>query len=143
MKANEREKPALWRQTGGVAGRQCTDRSHRSGTQISRASAITENGCLRILSRPGYPYPGLTVARVRDIMNELRRAEGHRFWQDSVSLLDASQVELADVVAKNLTDLYLLRLAATRGGRLITFDRTVRWEWVTGCGPADLEVLTF
>jgi hypothetical protein len=59
-----------------------------------------------------------------------------------VSLLDASQVEPADVVAKNLTDLYLLRLAATRGGRLITFDRTVRWEWVTGCGPADLEVLT-
>jgi hypothetical protein len=26
-------------------------------------------------------------------------------------------------------------------GRLITFDRTIRWQWVIGSGPDDLEVL--
>lgn len=35
-----------------------------------------------------------------------------------------------------------LRLAAALHGRLITFDRTIRWRAVTGCGPGDLEVLT-
>jgi uncharacterized protein len=103
---------------------------------------ITENGCLRILSKPGYPFPGLTVARVRDILAELAGAEGHRFWPDSVSLLEANQFELAGALPKNITDLYLLRLAAAFDGRLITFDRTIQWQWVTGCGPGDLEVLT-
>src|SRR5580704_3327795 len=102
---------------------------------------ITENGCLRILSKPGYPFPGLTPARVRDILAELAAAEGHRFWPDSVSILEANRFDLAGVGPKTLTDLYLLRLAAASEGRLITFDRTIRWEWVIGCGPGDLEVL--
>lgn len=102
---------------------------------------ITENGCLRILSKPGYPFPGLTVARVRDILAELADAEGHRFWPDSVSILEANRFDLAGAGPKILTDLYLLRLAAASEGRLITFDRTIRWQWVTGCGPDDLEIL--
>jgi toxin-antitoxin system PIN domain toxin len=102
---------------------------------------ITENGCVRILSKPGYPFPGLTVARVRDMLAEFAAAEGHRFWPDSVSILEANRFHLAGAGPKNLTDLYLLRLAASFKGRLITFDRTIRWQWVTGCGPDDLEVL--
>lgn len=103
---------------------------------------ITENGCLRILSKPGYPFPGLTVANVRDILAELAAAEGHLFWPCSVSLLETNRFDLAAALPKNLTDLYLLRLAAAFHGRLITFDRTIRWQWVTGCVPGDLEVLT-
>src|ERR1039458_7211898 len=66
---------------------------------------ITENGCLRILSKPGYPIPGLTVARVRDILARLAGAEGHRFWPDSVSVLEANQFDLAGTGPKNITDL--------------------------------------
>ena len=102
---------------------------------------ITENGCLRILSKPGYPFPGLTIVRVRDIMAELIRVEGHQFWPDSVSLLDANRVELSGASPRNLTDLYLLRLAIENKGRLVTFDRTIRWQWVRGCSQGDLEVL--
>jgi toxin-antitoxin system PIN domain toxin len=102
---------------------------------------ITENGCLRILSKPGYPFPGLTVARVRDILAELAGAEGHRFWPDSVTILEAKRFDLAEAGPKILTDLYLLRLAAASDGRLVTFDRTIRWQWVNGCEPDDLEVL--
>jgi toxin-antitoxin system PIN domain toxin len=102
---------------------------------------LTENGCLRILSKPGYPFPGLTVARVRDIMTELVAAEGHRFWPDSVSILEAKRFDLSAAVPKNLTDLYLLRLAIASRGRLITFDRTIPWQLVTGCKSADLQVL--
>jgi hypothetical protein len=56
---------------------------------------ITENGCLRILSKPGYPFPGLTVARVQGILAELAGAEGHRFWPDSVSILEADRFDFA------------------------------------------------
>ncbi|HEY3825359.1 MAG TPA: TA system VapC family ribonuclease toxin [Bryobacteraceae bacterium] len=102
---------------------------------------ITENGCLRILSKPGYPFPGLTVSRVRDILAQLIEAEGHRFWSDSVSVLEANRFEFAGAGPKNVTDLYLLRLAKAFGGRLITFDRTIRWQWVIGCKQDDLEVI--
>jgi uncharacterized protein len=102
---------------------------------------ITENGCLRILSQPGYPFPGLTVPVVQDILAQLAASEGHRFWPDSVSILEANWVELAGIGPKNVTDLYLLRLATSFKGRLITFDRTIRWQRVTGCGPDDVEVL--
>ena len=67
--------------------------------------------------------------------------ESHQFWPDSVSLLDARQFELSGATSKNLTDQYLLRPAVEFGGRFVTFDRTIRWQWVTGCGHADLEVL--
>ena len=102
---------------------------------------ITENGCLRILSKPGYPFPGLTVARVRDILARLIRVEGYRFWPDSISILETNRFDFAEAGAANLMDLYLLRLAVASKGRLITFDHTIRWQQVTGCGPDDVEVL--
>jgi toxin-antitoxin system PIN domain toxin len=102
---------------------------------------ITENGCLRIMGKPGYPFPGLTVNRVRRILAELVQVEGHRFWPDSFSMLEANRVNLAEAGSRQLTDLYLVGLATAFGGRLVTFDRTIRWRAVIGCGPDDLEIL--
>jgi hypothetical protein len=81
------------------------------------------------------------VERVRNILTRLVAVEGHRFWPDSVSLLDGGQFNLSGASAKNLTDLYLLRLALAFHGRLVTFDRTIRWQRIAGCEAADLEVL--
>jgi toxin-antitoxin system PIN domain toxin len=102
---------------------------------------ITENGCLRIMSRPGYPTVGLSVERLRAILAEMVSAQGHLFWPDSISLLDPGRFGLAGVGPKHLTDLYLLGLAVKFSGRLVTFDRAIRWQLVTGCGPENLEVL--
>jgi uncharacterized protein len=103
---------------------------------------ITENGCLRIMSKPGYPFPGLTVKQVRKILAELVKVEGHRFWPDSYSMLEASRFDLKEAGPKHLTDLYLLGLAVSFGGRLVTFDQTIRWQAVTGCQPEDLRALS-
>jgi toxin-antitoxin system PIN domain toxin len=103
---------------------------------------ITENGCLRIMSNPGYPFPGLTVERVRGILTELVRIEGHRFWPDSLSFLQPKRFDLTQIGPKHLTDVYLLSLAASNGGRLITFDRTIPGQAITGFQPDDVEVLT-
>ena len=78
---------------------------------------------------------------VRDILARLAESEGHRFWPDAVSILEPNRFELGGAGPKNVTDLYLLRLAASFDGRLISFDRTIRREWVVGSGPDDLEVL--
>jgi uncharacterized protein len=93
------------------------------------------------MGKPGYPFPGLTVNRVRGILAELVQVEGHRFWPDSFSMLEANRVNLAEAGSRQLTDLYLVGLATAFGGRLVTFDRTVRWRIVTGCRPDNLEVL--
>lgn len=103
--------------------------------------AITQNGCMRVMSSPGYPFPGLTPARVRDILSELTRLNGHTYWAASTSMLDASRFDLAGVAGKHLTDLYLLGVAAEFGGRLVTFDRAVSWQRVIGCGPDSVAVL--
>jgi len=119
-----------------------TRRSHGWAT-----CPITENGCLRIMSNPGYPFPGLTVERVRGILSELVRVEGHRFWPDSLSFLEgprlkAKRFDLTQIGTKQLTDLYLLSLAIANGGRLITFDRGVPGQAIAGFQPEDMEVLT-
>lgn len=102
---------------------------------------ITENGCIRIMSKPGYPFPGLTVQRVREILSELVHLEGHRFWPDSLSMLEPNRFALAHAGPKNLTDLYLIGLAMSFSGRLITFNRNIPWQAVAGCGPDNLEIL--
>ena len=102
---------------------------------------ITENGCLRIMSHPGYPFPGLTVERVRGILTELVRVGDHRFWPDSLSFLDPERVDLTQTGPKHLTDLYLVGLAVLKGGRLITFDRTIPCHAIIGFRPHHLEVL--
>src|SRR5512135_2751624 len=53
--------------------------------------AITENGFLRVLTNPAY---GATVGRVSDLaerFSRFRATEGHVFWEDSLSLLDAGR----------------------------------------------------
>ena len=83
---------------------------------------ITQNGCVRIMSHPGYP----NAHTVHEIVQRLRAATAdrtHTFWPDSVSLLDARLIDATRVHGpRQLTDVYLLALAVHNGGRLVTFD---------------------
>jgi toxin-antitoxin system PIN domain toxin len=110
--------------------------SHRWAT-----CPITQNGCVRIMSSPGYPFPGLTPGRVQEILAEFVQLPEHLFWPDSLSLLERGRFFLGETSARRLTDLYLLGLASSNGGRLITFDRNVGYAQVAGCGPDSIEVI--
>lgn len=103
----------------------------------------TESGFLRVLSNPGY---GGTITRAVELADRLRRfcsSDGHVFWPDEVSLLDASLFDLSRAGGQHqLTDIYLLGLAHTKGGRLVTFDRTIPLKAVKGATSASLEVIT-
>jgi len=102
---------------------------------------LTENACLRILGNPAYPFIGVTVNTIRDILAELVLLEGHRFWPDSISILDVSRFDLTLASPKHVTDIYLLSLARSFSGRLVTFDHAIRWQAASGCSPSDLEIL--
>jgi hypothetical protein len=86
---------------------------------------ITQNGCVRIMSSPGYPNP-LPARVVVERLAEACRQSIHEFWPDEVSLLDSDIVDSARIHgARQLTDIYLLALAVQRGGRLVTFDASI------------------
>ncbi len=49
---------------------------------------ITQNGCVRIMSHPGYPN-ALPVRAIMERLAEATATAHHQFWADDVSLLDA------------------------------------------------------
>jgi len=86
---------------------------------------ITQNGCVRIMSHPGYPNAPAVV----EIVQRLRAATAHathEFWPDDQSILDERVIDASRVHGpRQLTDVYLLALAVRHGGRLVTFDASV------------------
>jgi uncharacterized protein len=105
--------------------------------------AITENGFVRIMSQPTYS------ARVRFSPTELierlatfAQQTSHVFWADSISLRD-TQCFARDRIhsSRQITDIYLLALAASRGGRLATFDEGVPVSAVLGARTANLAIV--
>jgi uncharacterized protein len=83
---------------------------------------ITQNGCIRIMSHPGYPNP-LPVQAVIERLAEACHQDIHEFWPDAVSLLDSDVVDSTRIHGpRQLTDIYLLALAVQHEGRLVTFD---------------------
>lgn len=83
---------------------------------------ITQNGCIRILSHPGYPN-SRTVSEVVERLRAATADPAHEFWADSQSMLDSEIVDVTRVHGpKQLTDIYLLALAVENDGRLVTFD---------------------
>ena len=99
---------------------------------------ITQNGCVRIMSHPGYP----NAPSVLEIVQRLRAATDdrtHEFWPDSESLLDEELIDATRVHGpRQLTDVYLLALAVQKGGRLVTFDASIAIAAVRGAKPKHL-----
>jgi toxin-antitoxin system PIN domain toxin len=102
---------------------------------------LTQNGCIRIMSQTGYPGalpPAAVAARLADAT----ATKHHAFWPDAVSLLDAGRIKWNSVLgARQVTDVYLLALAAQQGGRLVTLDRAVPLNAVPGAKARHLIVI--
>lgn len=99
---------------------------------------LTQNGCLRILSNPAYPSP-VPLRQVAERLSDATRHASHRFWPDSISLLDKQRIGWRHVLTgRQLTDAYLLALAVAHSGRFVTFDRGVALAAVHGAKPSHL-----
>jgi toxin-antitoxin system PIN domain toxin len=85
---------------------------------------LTENGVIRIVGHPRYPNSTGSPAAAAAIVTRLCALAGHVFWKDDFSLLDTEFVNVSRVATPaQVTDTYLLALAAINRGQLATFDR--------------------
>ncbi|MCC6379157.1 MAG: VapC toxin family PIN domain ribonuclease [Burkholderiales bacterium] len=102
---------------------------------------ITQNGCVRVMSHPGYPHP-LPVKAVAERLREACAAPYHAFWPDEISVLDPEIADPARIHGpRQLTDVYLLALAVRRRGRFVTLDGSVARDAVRGAQPRHLVAL--
>lgn len=102
---------------------------------------LTQNGCIRIMSQPGYPN-ALPAAAVAERLAAATATSHHAFWPDAVSMLDAGRIAWNAVLgSRQVTDVYLLALAAQQDGRLATLDRAVALKAVPGSKARHLVVI--
>lgn len=118
------------------------DAAHRwfaaSGSSAWATCPITENSFVRSASHPSYPNRPGDAPLVLALLRELCATTGHHYWPDETSLRD---LVLPDALFTNnqVTDIYLLGLAVTRGGRLATFDQRIATSTVrAGAGALEL-----
>ncbi|MCP4568407.1 MAG: VapC toxin family PIN domain ribonuclease [FCB group bacterium] len=103
--------------------------------------ALTQNGFVRIISQPRYPSPVPPTEAMRRLLLATG-SEYHAFWPCDVSLLDPQIVDRTRIHGpRQVTDIYLLALAASKAGRFVTFDRSVPLEAVPKALVENLVVL--
>lgn len=113
----------------------------RDGRARWATCPIVENGVIRIVGNPRYPNTPGSPALAAQVLRQFCSLSGHEFWQDSVSLLDGAHADIAAILTvAEVTDSYLLALAAANGGKLATLDRRLSARAVAG-GKAILHYL--
>ena len=94
--------------------------------------AITQNGCVRIMSQPGYPN-SLPAARVAQRLRQATETEHHLFVPGDLSLLDSGWFDSEQLLGhRQVTDAWLLGLAMQHRLRLVTFDASMPMRVVLG-----------
>ncbi|MGC9450831.1 MAG: TA system VapC family ribonuclease toxin [Oceanipulchritudo sp.] len=88
---------------------------------------LTENGMVRIMTHPNY-HPGIrySAEEIISLLETFSQGSDHAFWVDDLSLLDRKLFKRERILgSRQVTDIYLLALAAKHGGRLVTFDEGI------------------
>src|SRR4051812_18949707 len=123
------------------------ERAHQWWARNAKAGwascPITENGVVRVMSNSAYSShsyfaPGDLVSRLGTFSNQT----DHEFWPDDISLRDESIFVLERIHgSRQVTDLYLLALAARRKGRLATFDTAIPRSAVRIAKATNIDVI--
>ena len=100
--------------------------------------AITQNGCVRIMSQPGYPN-ALPAARVAQRLREDTQTSLHLFAAGDLSLLDREYFDTEQLLGhRQVTDAWLLGLAVRHRMRLVTFDSAIALRVVKAASAGHL-----
>lgn len=102
---------------------------------------ITQNGCIRIMSQPGYPG----ALRVHDVAARLGEAvagPAHAFWPDDIEPLAGDMLRWDRILGhRQVTDAYLLALAVRHECCFVTFEQRIGIAAVRGAGTRHLVTL--
>lgn len=105
--------------------------------------ALTENGLVRIVTNPASGIPDQRPAAVIARLRAFRASGHHQFWADAVSLSDEKVFNVSLIRGhRQVSDVYLLGLAAHHGGALATFDRTIPLSAVIDASDTHLQLIT-
>ncbi len=90
-------------------------------------------------------YSKQTHFSAADLIGRLRSFAAqtdHVFWPEDISLRDEKIFAIERILSsRQLTDLYLLAIAAKHNGRLVTFDQGIPLSPVRIAKPENLQVL--
>lgn len=104
---------------------------------------LTENGVARVMTNPSYSHSRrFTLEEVIESLTKFAAGTNHEFWPDDLTLRDSKTFATNRIHGgRQLTDLYLLALAAKHNGRLVTFDQKILISAVKKATPDNLCVL--
>ena len=86
---------------------------------------LTQAGFARIVSNPAFSRDALTPKQAVALLEANLEHPAHHFWQDNLSLGEAL-AKVAVLTGHNqITDAYLLALAISRKGTLVTLDKSI------------------
>jgi toxin-antitoxin system PIN domain toxin len=104
---------------------------------------LTENGMLRILSRPSPVEPFVPLPDLVGLFKRFCENSSHQFWADDIAFSDPRLFQVSSICGhQQLTDVYLLGLAVRHSGKFVTLDAAVPLAAVKGARPENLVVLT-
>lgn len=103
---------------------------------------ITENGAARIMSGAGYSHR-LTVWDIALSLRALSRLGRHSFLADDLTIRDDTVFAYPSAVStKQLTDVYLLALAAIHDATFVSLDRRISTSGIRVGGARILNILS-
>jgi len=92
-----------------------------------RTCPITQAGFVRISLNPKFKQPPAAEQDVLAMLTRITDFHGHGFWHDDLDLRQALRQFGPITGHSQITDAYLVGLAASKGGVLATFDRAI-WQ---------------
>ena len=88
-----------------------------------RTCPMTQTAFVRISSNPAFTPDAVTPAGALELLGRVMALPGHAFWPDDLVLAEAVRPGAYLAGHRQVTDVYLLALAARHGGVLATLDR--------------------
>jgi hypothetical protein len=116
-----------------------TDWFLNKGASGFRTCPITQTGFVRISSNPAFTANAVSPADALALLRRVTGLPGHDFWADDLPLGDAFPPSVLLSSHRQITDGYLLALAAAHDGVLATLDRGIA-PLAKGC-PDRLEIV--
>ncbi|MEX2261212.1 MAG: TA system VapC family ribonuclease toxin [Bryobacteraceae bacterium] len=90
-----------------------------------RTCPLTQAGFVRISSNPSFTSHAVSPRTALVLLDRITELPEHGFWPDDLPLNQAILPEQQLVGHRQITDAYLIALAAAHGGAVATLDRAM------------------
>jgi toxin-antitoxin system PIN domain toxin len=108
-----------------VHHREALEWFQRKASHAFRTCPLTQTGFVRISSNPAFTLHAATPGEALALLRKITALAGHEFWPDDLPVSDAFPDAMLLAGHRQITDAYLLALAAAHDGMVATLDRGI------------------